>query len=197
LNDSDIGMTVQNIDTRRPAGHVAAVRARAAIHVSRAGAGATAAFGLSVGFALCLALAGCAGGPDRAVSATLGGAGAVRTLAPASLPLAANPAYAKFPLYVGTLGQRRIEMRLGAKTDEPGGVHGEYRFVDSRAVILVAGDRDRDTLEIEESDDGTRITGNWVGKFAADGSISGERLDDDDSNPQPFELRPASVAAGA
>jgi hypothetical protein len=62
-------------------------------------------------------------------------------------------------------------------------------------VILVAGDRDGDTLEIEESNDGTHITGNWVGKFAADGSVSGERMNADDSNPQPFELRPAVAGA--
>jgi hypothetical protein len=60
-------------------------------------------------------------------------------------------------------------------------------------VILVAGDRDGDTLEIEESNDGTHITGNWVGKFAADGSVSGERMNPDDSNPQPFDLRPAAA----
>ncbi|MGV7247235.1 hypothetical protein ACRXB1_37420, partial [Caballeronia sp. M23-90] len=59
-------------------------------------------------------------------------------------------------------------MKLGAKTDEASGVHGEYRFAGSPTVIVVAGDRDGDTLEIEESTDGTHITGNWVGKFAAD-----------------------------
>ena len=81
-------------------------------------------------------------------------------------------------------------MRLGAKTDEASGIHGEYQFAGSSSVILVAGDRDGDTLEIEESNDGTHITGNWVGKFAADGSVSGDRMNADDSDPQPFELRP-------
>ena len=74
-------------------------------------------------------------------------------------------------------------MKLGAKTDERTGVHGEYRFAGASTVIVVAGDRDGDTLEIEESNDGTHITGNWVGKFAADGSVSGERMNADDSNP--------------
>lgn len=117
---------------------------------------------------------------------------AIETLAlPPPKPLTPNPEYAHFPVYVGTLGGKQIEMKLGAKTDESSGIHGEYRIAGSTAVILVAGDHDGDTLEIEESNDGTHITGNWVGKFAADGSISGERMNDDDSNPMQFDLRPA------
>jgi hypothetical protein len=85
-------------------------------------------------------------------------------------------------------------LRLGPKTDDPSGVHGEYQYTDTGEVILIAGDRDGDTLEVEESNDGTHITGNWVGKFAADGSVAGDRMNVDDSDPQPFDLRP--LAAG-
>ena len=162
--------------------------------------------------AVALLLAGCnsAMPPDgsRAVSAARaaatpgdlglqapGTAEAIETLAlPPAKPLTPNPAYARFPTYVGTLGDKQIEMKLGAKTDERTGVHGEYRIAGASTVILVAGDRDGDTLEIEESNDGTHITGNWVGKFAADGSLAGERMNVDDSDPQPFDLRP--LAAG-
>lgn len=126
----------------------------------------------------------------------IGAQAAIETLAlPPVKPLTPNPEYARFPVYLGTLGGKQIQMKLGAKTDEAAGVHGEYRFAGSPAVILVAGDRDGDTLEIEESNDGTHITGNWVGKFAADGSISGERMNADDSDPQPFELKPAVAGA--
>jgi hypothetical protein len=122
---------------------------------------------------------------------------AIETLAlPAAKPLTPNPAYAGFPRYVGTLGDKQIEMKLGAKTDERSGVHGEYRFAGASTVIVVAGDRDGDTLEIEESNDGTHITGNWVGKFAADGSVSGERMNADDSNPVPFNLAPVGAGLG-
>ena len=149
-----------------------------------------------------LALAGCNSPmpPDTSSAAngvapkgeSHGADDAIRTLAlPPQKPLSPNPEYARFPRYVGTLGGRQIEMKLGAKTDEPSGVHGEYRFAGSPSVILVAGDRDGDTLEIEESNDGTHITGNWIGKFEADGSVSGERMNPDDSNAQPFDLRPA------
>jgi hypothetical protein len=165
--------------------------------------------------AAALLLAGCnsAMPPDgsRAVSAARaaatpgdlglqspGTAEAIETLAlPPARALTPNPAYARFPRYVGTLGDKQIEMKLGAKTDERTGVHGEYRFAGASTVILVAGDRDGDTLEIEESNDGTHITGNWVGKFAADGSVSGERMNADDSNPVPFDLKPVGSGSGA
>ncbi|WP_404989215.1 hypothetical protein [Caballeronia sp. LZ003] len=137
-----------------------------------------------------------ANAPVSAKGESHGAQQAIETLAlPPQKPLTPNPEYARFPRYVGTLGDRQIEMRLGAKTDDPSGVHGEYRFAGSPSVILVAGDRDGDTLEIEESNDGTHITGNWVGKFAADGSVSGERMDPDDSNSRPFDLRPAVAGA--
>lgn len=110
------------------------------------------------------------------------------------LPLKPNPEFAKFPSYAGTLGSRRIVLRLGPKTDDPSGVHGEYQFADTGEVILIAGDREGDTLEVEESNDGTRITGNWVGKFAPDGSVQGDRMNVDDSDPQPFDLHPVGAA---
>ncbi|PRX31506.1 hypothetical protein B0G75_105291 [Paraburkholderia sp. BL18I3N2] len=122
---------------------------------------------------------------------------AVKELAappPIQLPLKPSPEFAKFPRYAGMLGSRQIVLKLGPKSDDPSGVHGEYQFTDTGAVILIAGDRDGDTLEVEESNDGTHITGNWVGKFAADGSVAGDRMNVDDSNPQPFDLKP--LAAG-
>jgi hypothetical protein len=122
---------------------------------------------------------------------------AVKELAappPIQLPLKPSPEFARFPRYSGMLGSRQIVLRLGPKTDDPSGVHGEYQFTDTGEVILIAGDRDGDTLEVEESNDGTHITGNWVGKFAADGSVAGDRMNVDDSDPQPFDLKP--LAAG-
>ncbi|WNC88244.1 hypothetical protein RI103_10895 [Paraburkholderia sp. FT54] len=122
---------------------------------------------------------------------------AVKELAappPIQLPLRPSPDFAKFPRYAGMLGSRQIVLKLGPKSDDPSGVHGEYQFTDTGVVILIAGDRDGDTLEVEESNDGTHITGNWVGKFAADGSVAGERMNVDDSDPQPFDLKP--LAAG-
>ncbi|MEM5437113.1 hypothetical protein [Paraburkholderia diazotrophica] len=133
-------------------------------------------------------------------AATYAQSDAVKQLAappPIQLPLKPSPEFAKFPQYAGTLGKRQIVLRLGAKTDDPSGVHGEYQFADSGEVILIAGDRDGDTLEVEESNDGTHITGNWVGKFAADGSVEGQRMNVDDSDPQDFSLRPLAAGQAA
>lgn len=108
-------------------------------------------------------------------------------------PLAPNPEFAHFPRYVGMLGTRKIELRLGKKADDPTGVHGEYRFADTGQVVLVAGDREGDVLEIEDSDDGRSIAGNWVGRFTADGILAGDRMNADDTDPQPFVLHPFSA----
>ncbi len=100
-------------------------------------------------------------------------ASAVKELAappPIQLPLKPSPEFARFPRYAARSARGQIVLRLGPKPDDPAGVHGEYQFADTGEVILIAGDRDGDTLEVEESNDGTHITGNWVGKFAADGS---------------------------
>ncbi|WP_201696936.1 hypothetical protein [Paraburkholderia hiiakae] len=118
---------------------------------------------------------------------------------PVNSTLKPNPEFAKLPQYVGTLGKRQIVMRLGAKAgdDDPTGVHGEYQFTDTGEVILIAGDRADATLEAEDSNDGTHITGNWVGTFAEDGSLSGDRMDPDDSHPVPFDLKPLAAGAAA
>ncbi|TDG04747.1 hypothetical protein E1N52_27810 [Paraburkholderia guartelaensis] len=121
------------------------------------------------------------------------------TQPPLKSTLKPNPEFAKLPQYVGTLGKRQIVMRLGAKAgdDDPTGVHGEYQFTDTGEVILIAGDRADATLEAEDSNDGTHITGNWVGTFAEDGSLSGDRMDPDDSHPVPFDLKPLAAGAAA
>ncbi|HKT95464.1 MAG TPA: hypothetical protein VJS30_02875 [Paraburkholderia sp.] len=146
--------------------------------------------------AIALPLAACAVGAN----VTAGAAHAPGAPAPVHSSLKPNPEFARLPQYVGTLGKRPIVMRLGAKTDDPddkSGVHGEYQFTDTGEVILIAGDRTGSTLEGEESNDGTHITGNWVGTFAADGSISGDRMEVDDSNPQPFDLKPLAAGVSA
>ncbi|RDK03781.1 hypothetical protein [Paraburkholderia lacunae] len=139
----------------------------------------------------------CAGAAALMPAQTWAESDAVKELAaapPIQLPLKPSPEFAKFPRYTGMLGSRQIVLRLGAKTDDPSGVHGEYQYTDNGEVVLIAGDRDGDVLEVEESNDGTHITGNWVGKFAADGSVTGERMNVDDSQPLAFDLKP--LAAG-
>ncbi|MGK8202711.1 hypothetical protein ACRS8P_30210 [Burkholderia cenocepacia] len=111
-------------------------------------------------------------------------------------PLRPNPEFARLPRYEGTLGDRPIVVHLGPKTDEEG-VHGEYQFADTGEVILLAGDRDGDTLEIEESNDGTNITGVWIGRFDATGALKADRMNSDESDPQPVVLHPAPAKRAA
>ncbi|WP_175923516.1 hypothetical protein [Burkholderia latens] len=116
--------------------------------------------------------------------------GAQQDEAAPARPLRPSPEFARLPRYEGTLGDRPIVVHLGPKTDEEG-VHGEYQFADTGEVILLAGDRDGDTLEIEESNDGTNITGVWIGRFDATGALKADRMNSDESDPQPVVLRPA------
>ncbi|AJY28259.1 hypothetical protein BTM_3524 [Burkholderia thailandensis 34] len=149
------------------------------------------------GAALAAALA-TATGPAFAQSSSLdvaaSAAAAQADAPPPAVPLKPNPAYARLPRYEGTVGGRPVVVRLGPKTDEPG-VHGECQYLDTGAVVLLAGDRDGDTLEIEESDDGTNITGVWIGRFDASGTLSADRMNADQSDPLPVALRPAGSAS--
>ncbi len=111
-------------------------------------------------------------------------------------PLKPDPALEKLPRYEGTLGGRAIIVHLGPKTKEEG-VHGEYRYADTGQVILLAGDRDGDVLEIEESNDGTNITGVWEGRFDASGALSADRMNADESDPQPVAVHPVPAAPSA
>lgn len=108
-----------------------------------------------------------------------------------------DPAFASLPRYEGTLGKRAIMLRLGAKTgpDEAGGLHGEYQFVDTKEVRLVAGDSGDDgVIELDESDDGTRISGQWVGKLAPNGDFKGVWSNVDESVTESIELHRVTAA---
>jgi hypothetical protein len=127
-------------------------------------------------------LGGCVNGPEAAHPAV--------SSKPA-VTLHPDPAFAGLPRYEGTLGKRAIVLRLGAKTgpDEAGGLHGEYQFVDTKEVRLVAGDSGDDgVIELDESDDGTRISGQWVGKLAPNGNFKGVWSNVDESVTESIEL---------
>ncbi|WP_175948522.1 hypothetical protein [Burkholderia pyrrocinia] len=123
-----------------------------------------------------------------AVAAQAVASGAQQDEAAPARPLRPNPEFARLPRYEGTLGDRPIVVHLGPKTNEEG-VHGEYQFADTGEVVLLAGDRDGDTLEIEESNDGTNISGVWIGRFDTTGDLKADRMNSDESDPQPVVLR--------
>jgi hypothetical protein len=132
--------------------------------------------------------------PAPAPASGASGAAVLRDDTAPARPLKPNPEFAKLQRYEGTLGGRPIVVHLGPKQDEPG-VHGEYQYRDTGEVVLLAGDRDGDTLEIEESNDGTNITGVWIGHFdATTGALSADRMNSDESDPQPVVLHPVGGA---
>ncbi|RKP54812.1 hypothetical protein [Pararobbsia silviterrae] len=142
--------------------------------------------------ALGAGLGGCAA---SASSANAPGA----PLPPPSVTLHSNPAFASLPRYEGTLGKRAIVLHLGQKTDpdDAGGLHGEYMFRDTGQVVLVAGDAGEGVVELDESDDGTRISGQWVGKLTPDGRFNGVWSNVDESVTETIDLHRVPVSPAA
>ncbi|QHB58702.1 hypothetical protein GRD98_06110 [Ralstonia solanacearum] len=81
--------------------------------------------------------------------------------------------YAKYPVYTGMLGEVPIHMRLGAKPGEIDSVHGEYLAGKGPGVRLVTGEYENGGFLMEESDDGTHVTGTWEGAVDARGVVRG------------------------
>ncbi|MFJ4291953.1 hypothetical protein ACIP1U_19535 [Cupriavidus sp. NPDC089707] len=108
-------------------------------------------------------------------------------------PLAPRPEYAKLPVYVGKVGDQPVRLRLGPKPDERDSVRGEYTGRGA-GVRLLAGEWENGAFLMEESDDGTRVTGNWEGNIDASGAVRGTWTDA--FNPAivlPFLIRPLGV----
>jgi hypothetical protein len=86
----------------------------------------------------------------------------------------------------GTLGETRIQMRLRPKTDEEG-LEGEYFRFGASARVLLAGEVEGVELVMEESENGTDVSGQWLGTI--DGRrISGTWQNADGSVSLPFSL---------
>ncbi|MCY1289384.1 hypothetical protein D9M68_543610 [compost metagenome] len=111
----------------------------------------------------------------------------------AARPLAPRPEYARLPVYVGKVGDQPVRLRLGPKPDERDSVRGEYSGRGA-GVRLLAGEWENGAFLMEESDDGTRVTGNWEGNIDASGAVRGTWTDA--FNPAivlPFFIRPLGV----
>ncbi|MDQ0141951.1 hypothetical protein [Cupriavidus necator] len=112
--------------------------------------------------------------------------GAARALAP-------RPEYASLPVYVGKVGDQPVRLRLGPKPDERDSVRGEYSGRGA-GVRLLAGEWEDGAFLMEESDDGTRVSGNWEGTIDASGAVRGTWTDA--FNPAivlPFFIRPLGM----
>ena len=110
--------------------------------------------------------------------------GPVRTLQP-------RQEYSQYPTYVGTVGDKQVRMRIAPKTDTRDSLQGEYQIGDGKGVRLLSGEWDNGTFLMEESDDGTRVSGNWEGQIDRQGAVRGTWTDA--YNPAivlPFLIRP-------
>lgn len=110
--------------------------------------------------------------------------GPIRVLSP-------RPEYAQYPVYVGTVGDRTVRMRVAPKTDTRDSLQGEYAIGDGKGVRLLSGEWDNGSFLMEESDDGTRVSGNWEGQIDQNGAVRGTWTDA--FNPAivlPFFIRP-------
>ncbi|SCB34595.1 hypothetical protein [Cupriavidus alkaliphilus] len=121
-----------------------------------------------------------------------GASGAALSTGPAR-PLAPRPEYASLPVYVGKVGDQPVRLRLGPKPDERDSVRGEYSGRGA-GVRLLAGEWEDGAFLMEESDDGTRVSGNWEGTIDASGAVRGTWTDA--FNPAivlPFFIRPLGM----
>jgi len=122
-----------------------------------------------------------AGEAERGASLSTG---PVRTLSP-------RQEYSHYPTYVGTVGDKPVRMRIAPKTDTRDSLQGEYQIGDGKGVRLLSGEWDDGTFLMEESDDGTRVSGNWEGQIDRNGAVRGTWTDA--YNPAivlPFVIRP-------
>lgn len=107
-------------------------------------------------------------------------------------PLLPRSEYANYPVYVGTVGDKPVRMRVAPKSDTRDSLQGEYTIGDGRSVRLLSGEWDDGSFLMEESDDGTRVSGNWEGQIDQNGAVRGTWTDAfDPSIVLPFFIRPS------
>lgn len=129
---------------------------------------------------------------------------AAPTIAPEVPPLpppqlvvkpAANPAelqsaaklFSQPVLLRGTLGERKIQMRLQPHAEFEGSVQGEYFAFGQSQKIALAGEYQGDELMMEESVNGTNVSGQWNGSLIGN-TYSGNWYAEDESSSVPFAL---------
>ena len=107
---------------------------------------------------------------------------------------AASGLFARPVILRGTLGDAQIQMRLQPKEDPAEGLEGDYIVFGSSGRILLAGETEADGLLMEESANGTDVSGQWEGR--QDGvAVRGTWQSADGSVSKPFVLTPVDAAA--
>ncbi|WP_353157157.1 hypothetical protein [Herminiimonas fonticola] len=112
--------------------------------------------------------------------------------APASASVAVSSAPAIFQKPValrGTVGDVQVQVNLRPKEEVDEGHEGEYFVFGNSHKILLAGEIEKDgILFMEESVNGTDISGQWDGKLEGD-VLAGTWMSADGSITKPFSLK--------
>jgi opacity protein-like surface antigen len=94
----------------------------------------------------------------------------------------------------GTLGDAQIQMTVQPKSDPAEGIEGEYIVFGRSGHILLAGETESGGLLMEESENGTDVSGQWEGQ--QDGTaVRGTWQSADGSVSKPFVLTPVDGAS--
>ncbi len=88
----------------------------------------------------------------------------------------------------GTLGEDQLQANLRAKADIGEGFEGDYFLFGHSQKVLLAGEIDGDDIFMEESVNGTDVSGQWNGKL--DGDVaSGTWQSADGLVTKPFTMK--------
>lgn len=100
---------------------------------------------------------------------------------------AASTIFARPVFLRGMLGELQIQMYLHPHVDYEDSVQGDYFVFGKSAKILLAGEFQADELVLEESENGSDVSGQWSGRL--EGTVfRGTWYSDDQSRSQPFDL---------
>jgi len=88
----------------------------------------------------------------------------------------------------GTLGDAQIQVNLRTKVEFEDGIEGDYFVFGRSQKILLAGEVEGDEVFLEESENGTDVSGQWNGKLTGD-TMSGEWQSADGTITKPFIVR--------
>jgi hypothetical protein len=109
------------------------------------------------------------------------------------VPVTASGLFNKPVFLRGTLGDVQIQANVRPKAEIDEGVEGEYFVFGRSQKILLAGELEGDAVFLEESENGTDVSGQWDGKRDGD-TIHGTWLSADGSVSKPFMLKAVQAA---
>ena len=91
-------------------------------------------------------------------------------------------------VFRGTLGDMPVQFSVRQKVPADEGIEGEYFIFGQSRKILLAGELDGENIFLEESENGTNISGSWDGKLKGD-VFQVAWTSADDSVTRPFSLK--------